>query len=148
MSYKFSQNVHYKYFYHMTGIVLWTLGYYRFHSYLDSYLDNVFYIFSYLPVHWYLFSMFETGSGASSTILGNIFIFNWTIDVKPCNFRLPTWGKLKLWQDSIQSRTMTTLKWLICVSSNKWSFRLHWKHQACKREPPLTGFFSCSVIVI
>lgn len=147
MSYKFSQNVLYKFFYHMTGTVLRTLGYYRFHSYFDNY-PRVFCIFSNLSVHWYLFSIFGTGSGASSTILRNIFIFNWTIDVKPCNFRLPTWGKLKLWQDSIQSRMMKTLKWVICVSSSKWSFRLHWKYQPRKREPPLTGFFSCSVIVI
>ena len=45
-----------------------------------------------LPVHLYLFLMFGAGSRTSSIIPRNIFIFNWIINVKPCNFRLRTWG--------------------------------------------------------
>ena len=86
-----------------------------------------------LPMYSYLFPMFVTGSGTSSAISRNIFIFNWTIDVKLCNFRLRAWVNVKalarfhpkLYDENI-----------ICVSSTKWYFRLPWNCQACKREIP------------
>ena len=48
-----------------------------------------------LHLHSYQFRVFGTGSETSGPIPRNIFIFNWTIDVKQCNFCLPTWGNAK-----------------------------------------------------
>ena len=45
-----------------------------------------------LPVRWYLFLMFGTGSETSRAVLKRIFVCNWSTDAKPCNFCLRTWG--------------------------------------------------------
>ena len=118
----------------MTGIVLWALGFYLFHSYFGSY-PRAFYIFSFrlcirisircLGLTERLRVQFgETFSSSTKPLTSNSAIFVCEHEVK-----------LMFWQDSIRSLMMRTLKYLLCVSSTNRSFHLPWKCQACKREP-------------
>ena len=134
MSYKFSQNVLYKYYYRITSIVPWALGYYFFHPYFNNY-PRVFYTFSFCLCICICFGSLGLTQRLSVQFLGTFLSSTEPLTSNHAVFICEHEVILKLWQDPIRSCIMRVLKYLLCISSTKWSFHLPWMFPACKREP-------------
>ena len=98
------------------------------------------------PVHLYLFPIFGTGLGTLSAIVRNIFIFNWTIDVKLCNFRLQTWVNAEALVRFYPKRYDENFEISSLCFKHQMSFHLPRNCQACKSHNE-ARFCPCSVKV-
>ena len=129
----------------MTGIVLWIVGILSFSLSLRKLFSCILHLLL-LHLHSYQFRVFGTGSETSGPIPRNIFIFNWTIDVKECNFRLRTWGNAKALARFHPKFYDENFK--ISSLSFKHIYLENVKHVRESHKNPSTGFCSCSVIGI
>ena len=119
----------------MAGIFLWTLRYYLFRSYFYNY-PRAFYIFSFCLSITIRFRCLGLAQGLRVRFRGTSSSSTDTLTSDHAIFFCEHEVMLKLCQNSIQSRMMRTFKYVLCVSSSKWTFHAPWKCQACKREPP------------
>ena len=134
MSYKFSENVLYKYFYHMIlrGIGIGILSFSLLLRQLSLYILHLSFC---LCIHIY-FHCLKLAQGFRVQSQGTLSSSNEPLTSNHAVFVCEHDLMLKLWEDSTRSRMMRFLKYLLCVLNTKWSFHLPWKCQACKREPP------------